>query len=406
MKREVLRIKNRETAVQISNNRVKAIRNKDIVKVGARVYDKGFIGVAGQYGESNLDELFEKAKENLRFNIKYPNEILNNLDIQVKGESNPIIIEEVETLVKGVEKVVKTYGFVASGTIKFIYNEIDLSNEEKLNCIVKTNKIEVGIILKEIGTPNIFDTTYFSSVKEVNKDIILKGVEDVCKAHKNPANIPVSKNGKIRCIFGQDEQILSFFINELNGQQIGSNSSFFNNKFGEKLFNENVTLYPSNDIEEGGHPFDLEGTLIKGEEDALIEKGILRHGYSDKRTSEKYGLKNTGNGFGDFNGVPTLSGENLNLKRGSKTLKELIDGQQSIFIASAGGGDFTNDGGYGTPVQIAYLFDGDNFIGKIPEISLKSHIYDMFGKDFIGVASDGLYEGSLDKLVVMDMKLN
>ena len=55
---------------------------------------------------------------------------------------------------------------------------------------------------------------------------------------------------------------------------------------------------------------------------------------------------------------------------------------------------------------MAYVFDGKNFIGRIPEISVKSNIYDMYGKDFIGVPKDNLNPVSLSKLAVIDKKVN
>lgn len=63
MNKELLRINNKETAVQISNNSIKAIRNKDIVKVGARIYDKGLIGVSGQYGDDNVEDILKKGRK-------------------------------------------------------------------------------------------------------------------------------------------------------------------------------------------------------------------------------------------------------------------------------------------------------------------------------------------------------
>lgn len=47
MNKELLKIKIKETTVQISNGDIKAIRSKDLVKSGARVYKDGIVGVAG-----------------------------------------------------------------------------------------------------------------------------------------------------------------------------------------------------------------------------------------------------------------------------------------------------------------------------------------------------------------------
>ena len=52
------------------------------------------------------------------------------------------------------------------------------------------------------------------------------------------------------------------------------------------------------------------------------------------------------------------------------------------------GGDFNDKGEYVTPVQKAFLCDGERFIGSLPEFNMRGSLFDLFGKDFIGVGSD------------------
>jgi PmbA protein len=44
-------------------------------------------------------------------------------------------------------------------------------------------------------------------------------------------------------------------------------------------------------------------------------------------------------------------------------------------------------------------------VGKLPELSLSSHLYDMFGKDFIGVSSDSLISLAELNLTAMAMQV-
>lgn len=48
------------------------------------------------------------------------------------------------------------------------------------------------------------------------------------------------------------------------------------------------------------------------------------------------------------------------------------------------------------------LCDGEKLIGSLPEFTIKGSIFDIFGKDFIGVPSDNaVFE---DKHVIMKME--
>ena len=40
------------------------------------------------------------------------------------------------------------------------------------------------------------------------------------------------------------------------------------------------------------------------------------------------------------------------------------------------------------PVHHAFLCDGEKFLGSLPPFTFSSNMFDMFGKDFIGVGSD------------------
>jgi PmbA protein len=55
----------------------------------------------------------------------------------------------------------------------------------------------------------------------------------------------------------------------------------------------------------------------------------------------------------------------------------------------AAGGDFTSDGHFGSPVQVAYAYayayDDNTLVGKYPEFKISSQINSMFGEDFLEV---------------------
>ena len=76
-----------------------------------------------------------------------------------------------------------------------------------------------------------------------------------------------------------------------------------------------------------------------------------------------------------------------------------------LLVMFAGGGDFTPDGKYASPVQLAYLTDGEKLIGRVPEFTIKSSIYDIFGKNFIGMSCDRLYTNNNDRMLVTRMDI-
>ncbi|NLI02230.1 MAG: peptidase U62, partial [Candidatus Fermentibacter daniensis] len=52
--------------------------------------------------------------------------------------------------------------------------------------------------------------------------------------------------------------------------------------------------------------------------------------------------------------------------------------------------DFTPQGAFATPVQLAMLHDGTRFVGRLPELRISSHLFRMFGDDWMGQSADDI----------------
>ena len=65
-----------------------------------------------------------------------------------------------------------------------------------------------------------------------------------------------------------------------------------------------------------------------------------------------------------------------------------MNGRLAVIPIIADGGGFKEKGEYTMPIQVSYLTDGEKILGRLPEFTIKSNMFDMFGKDFIGVGSD------------------
>ncbi|NLJ59932.1 MAG: hypothetical protein GX338_03180, partial [Firmicutes bacterium] len=72
MKKEFITIREKETAARVQNTRINAVRTKNIVKKGVRVYANGNIGISGAIGEVAEETLVENAVRNLSTGICYP----------------------------------------------------------------------------------------------------------------------------------------------------------------------------------------------------------------------------------------------------------------------------------------------------------------------------------------------
>ena len=130
---------------------------------------------------------------------------------------------------------------------------------------------------------------------------------------------------------------------------------------------------------------------------------MILKGYADKKIAKKYGVPHTGSAWRNFSDIPSNGKVSFRITRSDKTVKELLNGRLSVVPVRYSGGGFNEKGEYVMPVQMAYLCDGEKFLGRLPEFTLVSNMFDMFGKDFIGVGSDNPVFN--DKQILVKMKL-
>ena len=401
--REKIEYTIKQTALGGSQNKVDSIRRKCIQKTGCRVVKDNKIGVAGALGEANVDELFKKAENALEFGIEYPVTLTENCsyekiidDLKITDED---FLKKTETVLKHAEQ--KFPNFLASPQVKLSETQLRISNECGLDAKYQDRYIEFGVLFKGKESTGIIDTFFGAAERTFDVDKICTQVDELLAAHNNP--VPLPSDAPIICA---PSLLTPIFSRDLNGKMVGNKASLFAEKLGEVAFSKDFSLkIDQNSVETFEPAFDMEGTIVADELSFLVKNGKILRPYSDKKTAKKFGFENTGCAECAYDGVPTLSPRSWQVLPGGRSLKTILNGKPGIVVIMAGGGDFTPDGIYASPVQISYLHDGEKLVGKLPEFTIKGSIFDILGKDFIGVTSDRLDYFQNKQAIVTKMKI-
>lgn len=385
-----------ETSINISQTEIKSVRKKDITKTGLRIYKDGYIGVAGAIGKIDEAELEKRATENLNLKIPYPYEPSSNhtekVDYSKEIFSDEAFVNEVEELLNILK--IEFKDFIFSNSISIKETETKLINDIGLNLTHRDKMMETQLIIKEKSSANVFDSMALSIDREYNRENLLNNIRESLTAYRNKVKLPVE--GKQPVVFMAVDMLpLRKIIEEINGYKVGTGASLFKDFIGKKKFNEDFTFYQSSQKEDltESEFFDVEGVINKDYKYTLIEKGKILAPYTDKKTASQFNLPLTGSASAEYDKVPSLSARNFKVASSNKTLKELLNGQFGVAVFVASGGDFTAEGVFGTPVQLAFLTDGEKLIGRLPELTISGELYTMFGDDFIGRSEDKAFLG-------------
>lgn len=392
MKTEFITIRNIETAAKISGTKIDAVRIKDIIKKGVRVYENGKVGVSGAIGDIPDKDLLEKAVENLSTDIDYPYELEKELvdhrkysEFSMSGEALLEVAEEI------LEELKNKYDqFLFSEKISIKETIVQMKNSEGLDLEYKDSWFELGLILKEKSSANLFDgwIQYFG--RDFDKQKFWDFNNEFLEAYGNSAELP---EGEKLPVFVVDASELNGFLNKsLNGERYANGSSVLSGKLNEQLFNEKITFGQNYDSSMMFEPFfDHEGVVLENDRLPLIQSGKFINVFTDKKTAATYNLPHTGAADGAYDGIPNLTTTQLRFETDSKDLKAALKGKMSIFVVVSAGGDFTPDGNFAAPVQLGFLFDGEKFIAKLPEFTMRSNLSSMLGEDYIGTFDSPFY---------------
>lgn len=396
MKQEFIAIREKETAVKIQNSQINAVRLKDIVKKGVRVYENGKIGIAGAIGDISENTLVGNAVQNLSTGIDYPYPLSTNKDRRCYN-NKPMTAEELLAQAESVLAVLRREysDFSFSETIAAAEIVQEMRNSEGLDLEYKDAFFSLGLILKDKKSANLFDGFIVCEGRQFDRDQFWNITRPMLEAYRTPVALPA---GETLPILSFDiSGTLGFLSKSLNGERYGTGSSLFSGKIGQQLFNEKITLEQNRNPKFGPSAFfDMEGVVLKEDRYPLIEAGKLVSVFTDKKTAHLYNLPHTGAAGGEYDGMPGLTAARnvpipLRFQTDSGDLKAALKGQPAILVVASSGGDFTPDGSFAAPVQVSFLFDGERIVGKLPEFTMRSHLYKMLGQDYIGTFDNDLF---------------
>lgn len=395
MIKEFVTIKTKETTAKIQASKIDAIRVKDLTKKGVRVYHNGLIGISGAIGERDDSELVNEAIDNLKAKIPYPYEPTTYDRDHRKFNKYPMKADELLEISESVmETLREDYSqFDFSQDISTTEVEMTLHNDEGLDLSYKDGYLELGLLLKEKKSGNIMDGFLAYNGRRFDMDKFWSFNKQVLAAYSNPVALPEGDKIPVFTIGGR--QGMGFLSKCLNGENYSTKSSIFADKMDQVLFNEKLTVEQNRDPFYTFAPFfDMEGKTSPHGEECFIHNGKFIRVFTDKKTAADYNLPYTGSASGTYDGRPSLAGGSIRIATDSSDIKSSLNGQLAVLVYISSGGDFTPDGHYAAPVQVSFLFDGEKILGKLEEFTMTSHLYDMYGDDYIGTFENtGIYFG-------------
>lgn len=372
--------------VEFEENQIISFHKADSVIHSFRVLKDGKIGIHFQKGEMDDATGYALAEANLALNRPYPYDLETGCRKRDKIEHTYTDKDLLSIAKEGLGHITKKYPqFTLRGSFSLQTDCWKQTNDKGMDYENKDSHIQTTFVYKHKNSKDLVNGEFSINQRDFSLEKLYEMADNYLGNYEKQAEFPEEFILQSRYY-----NFVGALVSQLNAEQLALGSSLLCGKLGEKVFSENFTLIDDDSDEICWHsPFwDGEGCVKEKDMRTFIENGVPLLGYSDKRIADKYKVPHTGNAYRSYDDIPGNGRTNMIIKRSEKTVKELLNGKYSIVIDLADGGGFNETGDYVLPVFHAFLCDGEKFLGSLPPFTLFSNLFDMFGKDFIGVGSD------------------
>ena len=208
-------------------------------------------------------------------------------------------------------------------------------------------------------------------------------------------------------LFTEELQPAAKLIESFSVNKYEESAALYSGKLGSQLFSSQISISDSGYDPENGQFmfFDGEGT-VRTQPLNLIENGKFVSLISDLRFGNKFKRPSTGNGQRVYNRGVILGPRSLRIGKGQRPWREIVKGLDKCIIAMiCAGGDSNDLGEFSSPVQVGYLLEKGEVVGRTPELSLKTSVDSYLNSGLVEVASDGFTSGSPSACVISEMDI-
>lgn len=371
--------------VNIQENQIVSFSKIDEENYSFRVYKDDKVGIHYQQGKMSDEEGFKKAEENLDLERPYPFELETGERHRDKVEVIPTDQELMALAKKCLAYLKKNYpDYIFQGGVNqhIDYNAVE--NDLGMNYSNRDGETCAGFSFKHKDSKDIMDGYFNFTLRNLKFSKFKKHADGWLKNFNKNVEMPEE------CIIMDQYYGYTSKLHEcLDVESLKLGTSLLTGKIGQKVFSDDLTVFHDvSDKTTWMRPFwDGDGCVPKGDKVYFIKNGKVLRGYADKKTAKRFKVKSVPGSAGwSFTDIPGNGAAGTNLKISKKSAKEILNGRLAIIPVQSSGGGFKEKGEYTMPVQIGLLTDGETILGRVPPFTISTNMFDMFGKDFLGVA--------------------
>ena len=381
---EVYYVASQDTPIEFGNNRLKSLETKASEGIALRVIADGKLGFASSTDLTRLADLVDAAVATAEIGDPVEFDFTKDINsIEPKNDYQPPstekLVEVGEDLISKVhqynpEILVDVSFHSRSGQAKLatttnVYTE---QNSKSLSAVLSGNLVRGEDFLQAYAYEVTCD-------RQPDYQAILQKLITKYQRAEGAANI---KSGTYPVLFtpsAVSSTMGRMFGTIFSGQSVVQKASPLTDKLGEKIVDERVSVFEDPSIGVSACEYDDEG--IPTSKKNLIEQGVVKQFYWDRRWAARQGVESSGNGFRGGISRPSPSLANVCISPGKTSVDDLIAGiEEGIIVDQVLGAGQSNvlAGEFSVNIDLGYKVERGKIVGRVKDTMVAGNIFEAF----------------------------
>jgi PmbA protein len=232
------------------------------------------------------------------------------------------------------------------------------------------------------------------SASEIGRRAGRRAVDRINPRRPKPGKYPVLFDPRV------SSTLLGHFSGAISGSAIARKTSFLQDKLGQAIFAEGVTIIDDPLRLRGlrSRPFDGEGVGVSRQE--LVSGGVLQTWMAESASARQLGIEPTGHAARGVGGAPSASPSNLYLAAGQRSREELLAAfPEAVLIIELIGQGVNGVTGDYSRGAVGFMVRGGEIAEPVAEVTIASNLIDMFAT--LEPASDLEFRRGIDAPTVL-----
>ncbi|NLK63418.1 MAG: TldD/PmbA family protein [Fusobacteria bacterium] len=302
--------------------------------VGVRVFHNGKKGTSYSNGNSvDLDVLIEIALQNMEFSESEENPPkIDNIENNTLEMLQSFKKEDYSNLVDIINSNKTENSLITKGVLKKTDYSVEISNNRGVQ-LCDYQSYFSGVIEAKAEKYGIMEGSYESLISRDIDDINIEKMANkaIYNANSMLGAKPFNENAMILLDNKVAISLFKLIVNSFNAKNYLENRSMFKGRENEEYYKE-LNIIDDGKLIRGIGTSLFDGEGVPQTTTNLLVNGKINSFLHNSYTSDKMGVKNTGNGYRSSLSDVDISHTNLIIKEGNTDFNSIIKGTENIFL--------------------------------------------------------------------------